>query len=749
MPSRDLLSASVRRRLGALRTSLRGRLFCEGLAWLTLAAVAAVLLTLGLDYRLHLERNLRLVLTGVAAAGLLAILWRQMVRPIRVPMDIPAMALLIEKKFGSLGDRLISAVEFSARPPEHWEGVSPALIQLVGAQADAMAQSLDFRQVVERTRMRQLGLASLSAVMLLGGLAIWQNNVMGLWFERNVAFADVDWPQDTYVKVIGGQDFRVVRGDDLEVLVDAVGKVPEQVLLHAQYASGEKMEVRMESVTGAPRRFSRKFPTVAEAFSFYVTGGDDELDRRRPHEVTVVEAPTLRQVRFRVEHRAYMNRKTDDLDQSAGILPVTPGSTLRIEGIANKDLNKAPSACRLILDDKEQEAVDLRVADASTESGSRVPRAVRGEVYLPLTNVASSRTLKIVLTGEDGTVNRRGQQFIIQVQPDLAANVEIKKRAVGAVLTPQAYFPVILQIRDDYGLSEANIAVTCKNRPRWDVSVAPLPADANLHIEREVDLQGRGLNPGDVIQVFAEVRDNMPEDFLSPPTESHPNGVSGPNLSASGQMEFRIVKPEELKDAMVQRQKELRIEFAEAVVVQESSRAKALRALEDAQAGRADESAKVLLSDSSKLQASVGTETAKAAEVLWAVLEEMQFNRLAKPEDVSDIQEANMLLRDVGKEIQEVVSDLGDSARLTDAPQLAAKMEQTVRKQVEIKTKMDQILDHMLKGTTRQEMELEVLKLIGSSEDLLNKMKEEGRGSTQGLFQPPTTAPATGPAKGP
>jgi hypothetical protein len=709
---------------------------------------AAVLATLGLDYAFHFERGLRIGLTAAAAAVLLYIVWREMVRPLLVPMDIPGMALLVEKRFGKLGDRLITAVEFSARPPRQWEGVSSAMIEMAGAQANEMAQALDFRQVVERPRMKRVAMMAMSAVMLIAGFSLWQQSVMGMWFERNLAFSDVDWPQDTYLRVDGGPDFRVVRGDDLEVLADAGGAVPGQVLLHAEYASGEKMEVRMEPVAGAPRRFARKFPTVAEGFSFYVTGGDDELDKRHKHQVTVVDAPSLRQVVFHVDHRAYMNRKGgDSYDQSAGVIPVTPGSDLRIDGVANKDLSRELlSACRLVLDDKEKDAVALQVVEVPMDKGGKAFRGVHGTVHLPPRNVASSRTLKIVLTGQDGTVNRRGQQFVIQVQPDLAASVEIRKRGVGAVLTPMAYFPAILQVKDDYGVSEANLVVTCKNHPRRDLKVDSneLPAAREFTIEKRLDIQPYGYVPGDMIQVFAEVKDNMPEDFLSAPTEQFPDGAPGPNLSMSGQMEFRIVKPEELLESLVQRQKELRVEFTEAVGLHESSRGKGLQALQDAQAGKAGETAKALTGDASKNETGVGAECAKAGETLSSILEEMQFNRVVKPEEerTAKTEEAIRLLRDLAKPLAEASSELADCSRIPDAATLAAKLDPLAQKQLVITEKMKKIEDLMVEIQTLQEVEKEVLTLIERSKTILKQMEEEGRNPATGLFDQPASKPA-------
>ena len=63
------MAGEIQDRLSALRRALRGRLAGEGAAWCVLALVACILVTLGLDYWLHMERPLRAVMMVAAAGG--------------------------------------------------------------------------------------------------------------------------------------------------------------------------------------------------------------------------------------------------------------------------------------------------------------------------------------------------------------------------------------------------------------------------------------------------------------------------------------------------------------------------------------------------------------------------------------------------------------------------------------------------------------------------------------------------------
>ena len=180
-----------------------------------LLAVALVLVSLATDYLLHLELPLRAALTVASLAAIAFAAWRQMLRPLAVPMSPRDLAMLVEKHYGELGDRLVSSLLFTGRSDELAKaGMSKAMIDATALRANELAERLDFSKVVERPTMkRMLSLAS-CAMVLLGGFSIWQQDTMKCWFLRNVAFRDIDWPQNTYLRIDGGPNFAVMRGDE-------------------------------------------------------------------------------------------------------------------------------------------------------------------------------------------------------------------------------------------------------------------------------------------------------------------------------------------------------------------------------------------------------------------------------------------------------------------------------------------------------------------------------------------------------
>ncbi len=177
----ELLQAGVRAKLRTLRRLLRIRLVAEALAWLVVAVIALIFVTMGIDFLLRLpERPLRAGIMIVALTAVAWVAWRQLLWPLRVPMSDDDLALLVERHYAKLADRLISTVQFARKPAEALL-TSRAMIARTAEEANQLAAAMDFTKTVERANMwRLLGTAA-SASARLAGFAVWQADLMALW----------------------------------------------------------------------------------------------------------------------------------------------------------------------------------------------------------------------------------------------------------------------------------------------------------------------------------------------------------------------------------------------------------------------------------------------------------------------------------------------------------------------------------------------------------------------------------------
>ena len=719
MPTSELLTPRIRGKLAGLRRTLRGRLAGEGLAWTVLALVAAVFASLAVDYLLHLGRAPRGVLTALAAGTVVWVIWRRLLGPLCVPMRPGDLALLVEGRYAELNDRLISTIQFSRTGAA---GASAAMIARTAAQANDRAAGLDFRAVVDRRGLLRAVGPACCAAALLAGFAAWQSDVMRLWAARNLAFADIAWPQDTYLVVAGGPDFTVLRGDDLTVTVRLrPGSVPPpHVVLHARYPSGPSEE-KIAPADEAGGTYVKVFAAVSEPFEFYVTGGDDRRDKHRPHRVSLIDPPAVRQAQFTVQYPAYTRRGPRLVDASGGVLSAPVGGRVSVLIQVNKELASA--------------AIVLGAESAQTvEPMRRVPdgEGWAGQFALPAENRAVANALRFRLTDVQGHTNRRGVRFLVQVQPDAAPGVDLAKRGIGAVVTPNAIIPLMIRARDDYGVAALRAIVRAGAKDAaWSAETIANdpPGRRELQTRHDVDFRGRGFKPGTVTRIRVEASDAMPGAF------------GGPNTGASGTLDFRVVTPEELMTELVRRQKALRLEFVQAIAVQESARARTAAAAEALRAGQIHPETRRRLSTSAALQSNVGAECARTGQTLREILQEMIHNRLGSPEDHEQLRDGIIKPLDaLAGPIARLVGSMNATAALRDAGRLRDQAVRIADIQADIRTQMEAILERMQKLQGRQELANQLRMIIRWSENVL-KVIEKNRDTELGKEFEPTTQP--------
>lgn len=744
-----LVQPVVHGKLASLRRGLRARLAAEGAAWLALAAAAAVLLTLGIDWLLRLERPQRVGMAAIVLAALAWVVWRQLIRPLRARMSDEALALLVERRHKALGDRLISAIQFEKTPPA--AGLSRAMIHHASAQANTMMDGVAVGELIERRALRRTAMAALCAAMLLGGLWAWQTDVMNLWFRRNVLLASdavAAWPQKTYITIEGADAdgvFNVVRGDDLKVRITVEGQeLPDSLTLHAKYPSVGRTQEELKPQTPDRRVYLKVFEAVSEPMEFYVTGGDDNRSRRRPCQVRLIDPPSLTELKLTIVPPAYMNRPPVPVDGSGGTVSAPAGSRVEFSGAATKNLSNV----RVMIDDVKAGGgtIELR----RQESGPALPRGVRGTFVIPGANKSAARSLRFELTDSDGHINRRGAVCTLAVQADLAPNIELKRHAIGTRITPGAVVPLIADIKDDCGLQSAFSTVSVQGRTgepaTQPVEISPpgtrafatvrpgrlgeAPPEGKPHL---VDLRPRQLKPGEIVTIDLRATDSMPPE------------LGGPNTGRSNVIDLKVVKPDELKDELSMRQKALAGEFIQALSLQEDARAKTAAAAASIGDGIPPELSQQLL-EGSRMQATVASQTARVSDVLASIGEEMLYNDLLGTKELAELKSLVISLEALQKPMMECSALLNGARQVTDAAEVKKQTEQIASVQLAIKQQMQELLAKM---QTLERVQ-EVVRLL---QDVLNWSQGLGEGiqkavdrDTGAIFSPTTTKPTSEPA---
>ena len=148
--------------LKRLGRRLRGYLLLDGLAMVMVVATTCAAVQLLLDRGWHLPVDMRAALLALCSLVMLWMCWTRMAKPLLRPLDPPAVANLVERRFPELSCVLISAVRFHLGDVGSAKANSPELMSVVLHQASVQSSRLRITDVLNHRRARRscgLGLA--------------------------------------------------------------------------------------------------------------------------------------------------------------------------------------------------------------------------------------------------------------------------------------------------------------------------------------------------------------------------------------------------------------------------------------------------------------------------------------------------------------------------------------------------------------------------------------------------------------
>ena len=520
---------AIRRRLNRLRLGLRLWQFGVGTGRLLAVLGALVLLSLAVDRSARMDHTQRVLSLILGSCAMLAVAWRQMVRPLRRRVSAEALLLRIERRYPELKRRLIAAWEFAALPDAP-PGASPVLVASAIEQGRAAAERADFRGLLDWPRFRRRAWPGGLALAALLALAIGAPQTMQLWFDRNVLLGDAEWPRQTHLRVQGLVDgvLRVPVAGDLEVLVRAEGVPPEEVTFRYADKSGASYTEQMPLVGELYRAV---FRGVAEPFRIQVSGGDDRTDWIP---VQLLPRPEIADVTVTVEPPAYTGRKRITLDARTGAYTALAGSGVVLGGRSSMPLREVDVA----IEGNRLQAMIL--SNAATFSIRLPPEQVKTATYR-LQAVAAS-----------GVPTLRATPVALRVEPDRPPRVTAWLDGIGQLVLPRAVVPVVCDLQDDYGVASAWLEYQSQSPTGQNSGVlqSPMPLPETpptggvVRAGQALELAPLRLDPDATVSLRAAARDG--------------NTLSGPGQGQSASFTLRVVTEEGLRQDLVRREQMLR-----------------------------------------------------------------------------------------------------------------------------------------------------------------------------------------------
>ncbi len=401
---------------------------------------------------------------GLVLVGLVALRW--IFRWVLKPPGIKYFAVLVQRRYRQLGDRLLGIVELaneSARPANFSEELYEAAIDQVSSDA----LHYDFEGAVSNRLVRRLTATSFGLLLIFAVLALLVPGAASNAFARWIG-PHRDVPRYTLVRLEGLEASGVVvHGEPFEV----TGTVrylsfwqPRRVM--AQFGNEPPLEATIED-----GRLTVAVPQQHEARVLDLVLGDASGSVA----IEPVFRPKLVDVEVAAKLPNYLGYPDRDSRIAGGVLEILEGSTITLTGEISRELDEAT----LALGEQPAKALQLDGVRFTSEP-------------LTLTNVYDA-----ALRWRDtlGLENLEPWNFTLRYAADQSPTIDFPELGFDTAILDTEVIPIRVATRDDFGVDEVWV--------NWTTNTGPQPSEDLLEAEFQDGSLGQRQTDLDVTFYFS------------------------------------------------------------------------------------------------------------------------------------------------------------------------------------------------------------------------------------------------------
>lgn len=339
------------------------------------------------------------------------------------------------------------------------------------------------------------------------------------WSRFTDPFGNVPPFSWTQFEVTPG-DTEVLYGSPREIGVTATGRPVEQVeLVIVDTRRREESLPMFEESDGSWRAVLSR---VTEPATYYVRSFRSQSRR---YGIRVKTVPLIEEVRVRITPPDYTRLAAYEGPVPGEGVSGLPGTKVEIRARSNRPL----SGGRLSF----VEAGSSAVADGQTRIELTATAQGSDEV-LGVFQIHAAGKFQLKVTDVAGQPSLESFSAAVVLLTDQRPFVRLTQPKPVSLATPSTVLPVVISAEDDYGISRLELFRSLNDSRALPTDVR-LAADApprRVYESVHLPLNEYGLEPGDVIRMFARVTDN------------HPAGEKGAESSV---VEVRIISQEEFE----------------------------------------------------------------------------------------------------------------------------------------------------------------------------------------------------------
>jgi hypothetical protein len=721
-------SQVINSRLTQLRGQLRRWIAVDGLGrwlWWTLAILAA---DMALDRLFRMDLAQRGIVLGIMLVVALVLWVRRVGWPLSRPISNERLLMQVEGRNPHSRESVITTFQLAQQTDFAARGVSPSLVERTLATGLQNAQQIDFGNVLdlEKNKRNLLVLTAALIASLALAIGVTQVDFLQTWFRRNLLLTNDQWPQATYLELIGAVDGKIIvpRGADYRQLVEitADSRVANvDVTLEMESASGTSFQKMKPTGRASGREFGFVFHSIASEYRIRARGGDGLTDWVQ---LELVEPPAVMEMNLVAELPAYTGQDPQ-MFSGSGPHRLLTGSLLQLTVTTNKPVVH----CRVTQDETVYElaATDATRQTFQIQLGQSTGGVVGGKYDLTLVDDTELNNL-------------RDFSFTLRLTEDRPPVVRAKLLGISGLIVPRASVPVSFTVEDDFGLTRLGFETS------WTAETTEGASALSLPIK-----QWGTLPPvpdeSDVAVLNVEQLKLPPDTSLRIVLAADDNQVPTPGTGSSREFLLRIVTEEELRADLLRREIEQRKSFQQAYDAQLElmSEVKQLLATppENLTADEINNQRQSKLVNLYRVQRGVGTSVDLVAQRFEEFLVEVQNNRLDEelaeqnPERTLTARFDNEIIQPIRAMDEELISvaarNIDNCQRnVADPSAFAQSINDTTVVQEAILAKMQEIMASMESSESFQEAVNRLMEIKRIEESL--KKQIDAQGDTKGIF---------------
>ncbi|MEQ8855579.1 hypothetical protein [Gimesia sp.] len=618
-PSKITLPQEITDLLNRLRGKIRRYILLEGVARL-LAVIglifwASFLVDWGYFQLSHFELPVwfraSLVLISVSAILMLAVsllLFRLMKK-----MRRKALALVLERRFPELNDRLATAIELH-ETQEPQNALTRAMLERTVHEVAEGSRQLPLEDVFDKRPLRRAFLCALALCISILTLAVFNQPAMARWAKGYLELKTDYWNRETglVVKVIAqpgdrvkdfqNQVYKHGLGNDLTLLVEtADGKqAPERVQLTYRMQSGRGGGRTVMSRMGEGR-FKHTITDLLEDIQVWVSGND--YTNPEPYTIEIVENPVLDQIQLSCVYPPYMGLNQVEPASGKPVPDLLAVQGTQISIPVNTEFDLISSANKPItryLFETDRLKLQLETPQENSQTESYLAwKNPQGEIVtqveitgpqlsqmcgsdqlqfqIPFTLISESKPqseaqsgslpariplmadepIRIYLEDADGLLVTEPIRLSINGIVDQPPQIDTQLKGIGKSITRKAMIPVQGTITDDYGIQAARFDFLVDE----DKNFRPRPFRKKpSERPREFTLQRNDREEWERFEVLPLDLKVGQKISLTVHAEDADN-LSGPHQVHGETYHFEIVTDEELLSQLYSKELNLRKRF--------------------------------------------------------------------------------------------------------------------------------------------------------------------------------------------